>query len=341
MVATTLLVLSGSFLDNAFPATSLGVTWWTAISTAVLLPTVFLKHLSDLSWVALLSNLGLVAAVLTVLGFCFKESASWQLGNIPGWDTEGVFFSVPIITFGYDCHVVLPLIEDSMANRSSFDRVMGLSFATSFVLKLVFAVCCFLTFEHSIEEAIVNNMPDGVLRYTVCFLLALSIVCNYAQLVIVIIEVLNDTFAPQVLFATKEREVLWYIVSRLLIVFFNSGWCVINPKFRCYHSNSWQYFQYFNHLYSALLVPFVSETRPTPLVGNRRTYFHFDYFHNFWFGRHCFFPKRACSNLYNLRKDLKFRPTIQAFSTLMRFQNTLVFVRRSSFWAEAECSEIF
>ena len=231
MVATTLLVLSGSFLDNAFPATSLGVTWWTAISTAVLLPTVFLKHPSDLSWVALLSNLGLVAAVLTVLGFCFKESASWQLGNIPGWDTEGVFFSVPIITFGYDCHVVLPLIEDSMANRSSFDRVMGLSFATSFVLKLVFAVCCFLTFEHSIEEAIVNNMPDGVLRYTVCFLLALSIVCNYAQLVIVIIEVLNDTFAPQVLFATKEREVLWYIVSRLLIVFLTLVGALLIPNF--------------------------------------------------------------------------------------------------------------
>ena len=231
VAATTLLVLSGSFLNNAFPAASLGVSWWTVISTAVLLPTVFLKHLSDVSWVALLSNLALVAAVLTVLGFCFKESASWQLGNIPGWDTEGVFFSVPLITFGYDCHGLLPFVEDSMANRSSFNRVMGLSFATSFVIKFVFAVCCFLTFDHSTKEAIVNNMPDGVLRYTVCFLLVLSILCNYAQDVFVIIEVLNNTFKPQVLFVTKEREICWYIVSRLLIVFLTLAGALLIPDF--------------------------------------------------------------------------------------------------------------
>ena len=231
MFATSLLVLSGSFLDNAFPAANLGVTWRTIVPTAILLRIVFFKHLSDVLRVALISNWALVAAVLTVLGFCFKESTSWQVGSIPGWDTEGVFFSVPLISLGYDCHALLPFVEDSIANRSSFNRVLCISYATSFVLKLVFAVCCFLTFDQSTKEVIVNNMPSGFLRYTVCFLLALSIVCNYAQDVFVIIEVLNNTFVPQVLFATKEREICWYIVSRLLIVFLTLAGALLIPDF--------------------------------------------------------------------------------------------------------------
>lgn len=231
MYGTSLLVLSGSFLDNAFPSTSLSVSWWTVIATTVLLPTVLFKHLSTVSWVAVMSNVALVSAVTTVMVFCLKESTSWQVGSIPGWKTEGVFFSVPLITLGYDCHALLPFVEDSMANRSRFNQVLGLSFATSLVIKVVFAVCCFLTFEQSTKEAVINNLPQGVLRYTACGLLALSIVCNYSQDVFVIIEVLNESFTPKFLFATKAREILWSVVSRLLVVFLTLAGALIIPNF--------------------------------------------------------------------------------------------------------------
>ena len=231
MFATSLLVLGGSFLDNAFHNTSLGVSWWTVIWTAILLPTVFFKHLSTVSWVALISNLALTSAVAIIMVFCFKEIASWRPESIPGWDTEGVFFSIPLITLGYDCHGLLPFVEHSMAEKTKFNQILGLSFAASIFLKVAFAVCCFLTFEQSTHEAIVNNMPDGVFRYTTCCFLALSIVCNYTQDVFVIIEVLNDSFAPKVFFTTKTREVLWFIISRLLVVLLTLVGALLIPNF--------------------------------------------------------------------------------------------------------------
>ena len=164
---------------------------WTIAASVVLLPTVFLKQLSSLSWISLISNISLVAFISVVLKVDLRVRRNWTLSSIPSWNTEGAFFALSMATFGYTCHFILPTVEDSMTNRSKFNKILGVSLTSNALLKTAFAVCSYLTFTDATEEAVINNIAPGVVRYIICGLMALEVMCCYAIPLFIVAKVID------------------------------------------------------------------------------------------------------------------------------------------------------
>ncbi|ESQ40135.1 hypothetical protein EUTSA_v10013167mg [Eutrema salsugineum] len=154
--------LSGLFPDislNIAPGISLDSAQSFAILTTLLvLPTVWLKDLSLLSY---LSVGGVLASVL--LGLCL-----FRVGVVDGigfhatgrvLDLSNLPVTIGIFGFGYSGHSVFPNIYSSMKDPSKFPLVLVICFCFCTALYVAVAICGYTMFGEAIESQFTLNMP--------------------------------------------------------------------------------------------------------------------------------------------------------------------------------------
>ncbi|XP_021620960.1 amino acid transporter AVT1D isoform X2 [Manihot esculenta] len=128
------------------------------IATIVVLPTVWLRDLSLLSY---LSVGGVGASILMVVcllwvgvvnevGF-HQTGVALDLSNLP--------FAVGIYGYGFAGHAVFPNIYSSMKEPSSFTLVLIISFTFCWFMYTAVAISGFLIFGDSIKSQFTLNMP--------------------------------------------------------------------------------------------------------------------------------------------------------------------------------------
>ena len=158
------LVACGSLMRHALPMVPLTVIGWTCIAGVAVFPTTFLKSLSEIAWLSILGVIALTSVLISVLWYGAEHVDAWNLESILFWNSEGVSVGVPILVFSYSCGFILPSVEESMREKHKFSLALALSFVTSIVMKITFAVFGFLSFGSNTDQVILNNLPEGPFR---------------------------------------------------------------------------------------------------------------------------------------------------------------------------------
>ncbi|XP_006287324.2 amino acid transporter AVT1D isoform X1 [Capsella rubella] len=154
--------LSGLFPNISFSIAS-GISLdspqvFAILTTLLVLPTVWLKDLSLLSY---LSVGGVLASIL--LGLCL-----FWVGAVDGigfhatgkvFDFSNLPVVIGIFGFGYSGHSVFPNIYSSMKDPSKFPLVLVICFSFCTSLYIAVAVCGYTMFGEAVESQFTLNMP--------------------------------------------------------------------------------------------------------------------------------------------------------------------------------------
>lgn len=179
LLSASYLALCGSLMSHALPSVPITELQWTCIAGAVLLPTTFVKSLSQIAWLSTVSVFALVAVAVTVVWYGAEHTHEWNPGAILFWDTEGVFLATAIILYSYASLPILPHVEESMAEKVKFSRALGLAHLITVLMKLLFSLFGFLSFGINTNEAILNNLPSGPIHIAVSSVFVFSCILSY------------------------------------------------------------------------------------------------------------------------------------------------------------------
>lgn len=140
VIATSYLIVCGSLMKSAFPSVPLTAALWTCIAAAVVLPSTFLKSLSQIAWLSVIGISALLGTAAVILWYGATHHSQWDL--------KGFLISLGIIMFSYGSAPIVPSVEESMADRSKFGRALALAYIAAVLFKLTFFL--FSVFFHSL-----------------------------------------------------------------------------------------------------------------------------------------------------------------------------------------------
>ncbi|XP_073231353.1 vesicular inhibitory amino acid transporter-like [Porites lutea] len=230
LLASLYLVLCASLSTGIFPDLPLSDKVWMLIAAALGLPTLFVKNLSQVAWMSLLSVIALMIAVVSVLAYGIAHESSWTPREILVWNIDEVPVSLAIIIFSYLCHPVLPGVEASIENKSKYRTMLALSYFFVAIVKVAFSVCAFLSFSSHIQDVIVNSLPVGVIRSLVNAFLLLNVFFSYPFRVITIIQTIEESVSPDS-FSCKIPDLVWFIGIRVSTNFLTLLPAILIPHF--------------------------------------------------------------------------------------------------------------
>ena len=230
MLSASYLVLCGTFLDYAFPTLPFTKILWSCIGTAVVLPTVLLKSLSNVAWLSLIGILSVLVPVGSVMWYGISHSSGWQLSSIPLWKPEGIPVAFGIVIFSNAAHSILPRLEGDMANKGMFRVMLSISYIFITCLKVTFSFCAFLSFTTDTKDLVTNNLPPGVVYYIACVFLGINVLASYPFPILIIVRSIEDALSPGRLLDRLPKAV-WFVCVRVSLVLLTLGAAVLIPHF--------------------------------------------------------------------------------------------------------------
>ncbi|KFK24700.1 hypothetical protein AALP_AA8G013400 [Arabis alpina] len=161
------IIMMSDNLSGIFPNTSLYITEvsldasqvFAITSTLIVLPTVWLRDLSLLSY---LSAGGVFSSILLALCLFWVGSVDKVGFHLSGkaLDLANLPVAIGIYGFGFGSHSVFPNIYSSMKEPSKFPMVLLISFAFCTVFYIAVAVCGYTMFGDAIQSQFTLNMPQ-------------------------------------------------------------------------------------------------------------------------------------------------------------------------------------
>lgn len=134
-------------------------TLWVAVSCAVILPTMFMRDLTLLSYVSaagILSTL-LIAALVTGEAASVTQTVNhWP--ELPLLQLGGMPLSIGMYAFCYSGHAVFPSLYTSMADKRQYTPMLVISIGLVTVLYVVVATAGFAMYGQDGGDNIVATM---------------------------------------------------------------------------------------------------------------------------------------------------------------------------------------
>ena len=175
-VSVTYLILFGSVMHHALPSVPITELMWISIAGGLVLPTIFLKFLSQIAWLSVNSVIALVVVIVAVVWYGTEHASEWKMGQVLFWDGEGTLVSLSVIMYSYGAFLIIPSVEGSMTEKEKFGRALALAYIISIIIKLSFSVLAFLSFGVNTDEIVVNNLHPRVLCTSRLVLFLFSVV---------------------------------------------------------------------------------------------------------------------------------------------------------------------
>ena len=235
-VAALYLELSGALLVDTFPL-GFSKLFWTCVSAFLLLPTIFFRNLTRISWLSFIAIMSLAAMFCSVTWYSLGKSVRWDWGTIPPFKIQTFSVSASIILFNFGTQFIMPGVEESMKDRTQFNKVINTTYVITGVLNLTYALFAFLTFAENTHEFITYNMPLGPIQATVSSLFVIKSMLSYPLMLFIVVNsvdamelpYLPPCYNPQ---AQDSRfPPLWAMIFRGLLVFFTLFLAVCIPHF--------------------------------------------------------------------------------------------------------------
>ncbi|KAL0842533.1 hypothetical protein Bca101_015778 [Brassica carinata] len=161
------IIMMSDNLSGMFPNTSLYITGlslnsnqvFAITTTLIVLPTVWLRDLSLLSYI---SAGGVFSSILLALCLFWVGSVGGVGFQLQGkvLDLKNLPVAIGIYGFGFGSHSVFPNIYSSMKEPSKFPLVLLISFAFCTLFYIAVAVCGYTMFGDAIQSQFTLNMPQ-------------------------------------------------------------------------------------------------------------------------------------------------------------------------------------
>ncbi|XP_070575496.1 vesicular inhibitory amino acid transporter-like [Ptychodera flava] len=234
-VATLYLELSGSLLVDTFPMAGLSKLSWICLSALAVLPTVFFKNLTRISYLSLLAVMAIGAMLFSVVWYSFERSIRWDIDSIPSFEIEKFAISFSVILFNFGTQFVMPGVEESMRERNKFGRMVNLTYIAVALINILYALFAFLTFRENTQEFITYNLPLGFIQTTVSLLFVFKSLLSYPLMFFLIVSSLESMelkFMPPCFPASEgERLPIWAIIFRFTLLLFTLFLAIVIPHF--------------------------------------------------------------------------------------------------------------
>ena len=230
LMAVSYLVLFGSVMRNAFPSVPITERMWIGIAGGLVLPTVFLKSLSQIAWLSATSMIALIAVVVHVVWYGAENTDEWDLSTLLFWDTEGVVTSLSILLYSYYANPIIPSVEESMADKEKFSRALSLAYVVSMLMKVSFAVFAFLSFGANTNAIILNSLPSGPVHITVGSFFALNCILSYSLVIYPLFESVHKSLTTRIQ-NDKIPDFATNAVVRIAVVVLSVVVAILVPSF--------------------------------------------------------------------------------------------------------------
>ena len=221
------LVLCGSLMSHTIP--SVPMTAWICIAGVIVFPTMFLKSMTDIGWLSIISVAALISVVVTVLWYGLGHMNKWDVQSVLFWNSEGISIALPILVLAYNSQLILPTVELSMREKHKFNLALALAYIINAIIKTVFSFLAFLSFGSNTDQVILNNLPEGTIRTCSNLLFVLSCLFSYALAVFPILVFIQTTEIYEHAFSKFPK--IGSFVIRAIVVVLSVLVAIIFPKF--------------------------------------------------------------------------------------------------------------
>lgn len=212
------LIMIGMVMKHAFPSITLSESDWTLIIGLLILPTIFIRKMTQLAWLGTLTAWTAVVISIVVLIYSFTQWRTWTT-TTPPFNIHTVPIAIGVVMVSYSSAAYLPKMETAMIYPEEYNSIMNFSYSAVTFWKFFCGVIVYMTFSEASDQIVALNLPHGVFRGALCVavvVLALFFFTVPAFTIFDIIE--NHLKIPWLAFNyTNQRRV---IVSGYLLRFF-------------------------------------------------------------------------------------------------------------------------
>ncbi|KAI4365401.1 hypothetical protein MLD38_021387 [Melastoma candidum] len=207
LVPTGFLMIEGDNLHKLFPELRFhlrgnvyigGKPLLTALAGLVILPTMWLKDLSLLSFVSASGVLSTVVIICSILWAGAFDGVGF--GNEGGelLDLHGIPTALSLYAFSYGVHPMVPTLYTSIKDKSQFTKVFLVMFGLATLSNTSMAVLGYLMFGHNLSSQITLNLPSNKISSKIAIYTTLIIpISKYALITTPIVESIERSLPPK------------------------------------------------------------------------------------------------------------------------------------------------
>lgn len=221
-VAVEFLILEGDNLTQLFPWEGLNFGFlrltseqsFLILSAAVMLPTVWLRDLSLISYISAGGVVACVTVLVAVAWVGIFDVGFTHPGHV--LNVQGFPIAVGLYAFCYCGHAVFPNIYCSMRDRKKFSHVLIVCFVLCTLIYGGMAVLGFLMFGDDIKSQVTLNLPKrGIASNIGIFATLVNPFAKYALTVTPLAAALEELLPDR---WKTQNFAMWGIIIRTLLV---------------------------------------------------------------------------------------------------------------------------
>jgi len=233
-VVMYIVLLGTVWADVLGSVTHLGIAEWAAINCCIALPSLFIRKMSIVSWLPMISVFSLMSSLFVLIIFCFTQVQEWKVANIPAFNIETFPIGFGIIVFSYCAHAVFPSIEGSMRRPESFNKMMNSSFLLAACIKA--ALGCFMVLRFGVDtnQVATVNLSTHIVWSRLATILVISNVLLAIPLTMFVVSLsFDDALLDRFPKCQPDGSLswLWLLITRPLLLGFGLFIAVVVPHF--------------------------------------------------------------------------------------------------------------
>ena len=207
---------------------------WSAISACIALPGLFLRRVSVIAWISMISVFALMSSIMTIIIYSITQYKDMSINNVPGFDISKFPIGFGIIVFSYTAHAIFPGVEGSMKRPEQYPMMMNAAFLLAAVVKVAFGLLPVLRFGDNTEQAITVNLKTNQVFYILANVLVVTNVFTAFPIVsYIVLETFDHKLLPYFPHLHKDTKYhwVWVLISRPLVLTFGLFMAIIVPHF--------------------------------------------------------------------------------------------------------------
>lgn len=233
-VVTYLVLLGTIFRDILHKFAPFDIYTWSAICACIALPGFFIRRVSVIAWISMISVFGLMSSIVTIMVYSITQYKDMSVDNIPPFDINNFPIGFGVIVFSYTAHAVFPGVEGSMRHPEHYPFMMIVAFLLAAIVKVAFGLLPVLRFGSQTNQAITLNLKTSPVFYILANALVVTNVFTAFPIVsYIVLETFDNKMLPYFPHVGKGTKYHWFwiIVSRPLVLSFGLLLAIIVPHF--------------------------------------------------------------------------------------------------------------
>ena len=158
-----LLIMPGTLIAHTFPNSGMNESVWIGILSLVIIPSIFLRKMHQITWTSIISVTFALIISLSVLVYSLTHRTSWSDELMPNFHIHITPISLGIIMVTYSSQAYLPAIERCMREPEIFDALMDFSYTVVTVFKFGIGILVFLAFTDKTDQIMTLNLPHNII----------------------------------------------------------------------------------------------------------------------------------------------------------------------------------